>query len=356
MKNLSILALAVITIGMFGCKKLNTIDNSGTIKHPYVLYIGGFFGNLQKTNDATNFETPFANDGSLSFDVIVADTNIIHVRNKIHVANSNKPQYAPITAGNFTTIFNQVANPITDKYVNVTLYDAINKNVYVITKEVAGNKGIVIGQNNGKSFANDLNLNTVNQPYATTITQTKNGDIFVKGENKAPNTDQALYVRKGGILSNTWARVVPSTITANELPKMNGWILGSVDDRLIAVNKYGYDTAMYSDNFGVDWFPLLGLPDSVTTQCVKTCVLNNKLYVGTDSAGLWRLDGTTFVKSNNGLPAAARIFDIVSKRNIYRTDVSKDYYFLATDKGLFISEFNATQWKQVNSNACMAFD
>jgi hypothetical protein len=356
MKNLTILALAVTVIGVFGCKKLNTIDNSGTIKQPYVLYIGGLFGNLQKTNDAENFDTPYLNDGSLSFDVIVADTNIIHVRNKIHVANNNKPNYAPVTMGNFTTISNAVTNPITDKYVNVTLYDAINKNVYVITKEVAANKGIIIGQYNGKSFANDMNVNTVDQPYATTITQTKNGDIFVKGENKLVNTDQALYVRKGGLLTNTWTRVVPSTTAANVLPKLNGWILGSIDNRLIAVNKYGYDTAMYSDNFGADWFPLAGLPDSVTTQCVKTCVLNNKLYVGTDSAGLWRLDGTTFVKSSNGLPATARIFDIVSKRNVYRTDVSKDYYFLATDKGLFISDFNATQWKQVHDKACMAFD
>jgi hypothetical protein len=345
MKNLSILALAVMAFGMFGCKKLNTIDNSSTIKQPYVLYIGGQFGNLQKTNDAENFDTPFFGDGSISYDVIVADTNIIHVRNKIHVANSNKPLYATVTDPNFTVRF---TNTLSGKYVNNTLYDAANKNIYVL---VTTTKGIAVGINNGKTFSDDPNMATANQNAATSITQLANKNIYIR------TIDNRIFVRNGGLLTNIWTEVLK--VNNDTIPFKNTssvWILGSVDNRLVAIHKLGQDTAMYSDNGGVNWFPLAGLPDSVTTQCVKTCVLNNKLYVGTDSAGLWRLDGTTFVKSSNGLPGNARIFDIVSKRNVYRTDVSKDYYFLATDNGLFMSDFNGTQWKQVNNKACMAFD
>jgi hypothetical protein len=345
MKNLTILALAVTVMGVFGCKKLNTIDNSGTIKQPYVLYIGGLLGNLQKTNDAENFDTPFYGDGSYTYDVIVADTNIIHVKSNIHVANTNKPKYAPFTVPNYIVRF---TNTLSEKYVNNTLYDATNKNVYVL---VTGNKGIAVGTQNGKSFADDPNVAIANQLAATSITQLANKNIYIRTLNNK------IFVRNGGLLTNTWSEVLSvNNDTIPYLKKSSVWILGSVDNRLVAVHKLGQDTAMYSDNGGVNWFPLAGLPDSVTTQCVKTCVLNNKLYVGTDSAGLWRLDGTTFVKSSNGLPATARIFDIVSKRNVYRTDVSKDYYFLATDKGLFISDFNATQWKQVHDKACMAFD
>jgi hypothetical protein len=350
MKN-SILAalLIIVAFSFYGCQKINTIDNSGTITEPYSLFIGGIRGHVQKTNDAADFSTTFFDDGSFTEDVIVADTNLISIRKNIHVANTNKPVFSWIKKGTYT---NFLYNTVAGRYVNVNLYDASNKNVYVLT-----GLGIVIGQQSGTNYANDNNL-AVGMPKPITMAQLANNDLFCRDAWFSAG-DSFLYKRIGGLLSNIWVKVIPTTVKANQIPRAGvgaPWIIGGVNNRLVAVNKQLLKDAMYSDDGGVTFFKAPGLPDSVTVQMVKSTKYNNSMFVGTDSAGLWRMVGDKFEFSGNGLPSTLRIFDIVGKRNVYRTGNSKDIYFLATDQGLFMSEYDCKQWKKVNNEACTSFD
>ena len=80
---------------------------------------------------------------------------------------------------------------------------------------------------------------------------------------------------------------------------------------------------------------------------------SDNFYVGIDSGGMYRLDGTNFyfTTTGAGIPWSARVSYVEGKRIIYRTDVVRKYLFAATDLGLYISETGGTDWRLLHNGS-----
>jgi ligand-binding sensor domain-containing protein len=115
------------------------------------------------------------------------------------------------------------------------------------------------------------------------------------------------------------------------------------------IDETGNTQAYWSTNGGNSFAITSGLPAKKRINMAKQLDINGNLYIGTDSAGLYKFSGNTFQRTGLGLPANARIWDITHKRNTYLTGETKDYLFLATDMGLYMSENNDTDWKLVRN-------
>jgi hypothetical protein len=62
---------------------------------------------------------------------------------------------------------------------------------------------------------------------------------------------------------------------------------------------------------------------------------------------VYRLSGTTFVASNSGLHPNPTVYAIVAKENYYKNNVTKQFFYIATDKGIYRSEDLAKSWIKV---------
>jgi hypothetical protein len=347
--NKMFLALACVSTLILGsCDKYNTIDNSATIKTPYSLLTGGTSGELFKSNNDKEFSQLFWSDGSFTHDILVADTNIIHVRNRIYVANGKSFPYSPVLKSNSTLVNDYVSLGLNDlgyKRVNTVLYDDARKHVYVCTKT-----GIELGLNNGATFSADPAKGALN--IATSIVKLDNGNIYAY-DNTVPGSGK-FYERTPNSTLN-----VVNAFTAKTGPSNTGnpiWTLASNVNNLYAFCKFGYSKPKYSTDNGTTWLSTTGFADSTLLFMAKTCKFNGVLYAANEKGGLYKLVGTNFVQINGGLPPGIRIYDIVGKRNVYRTDATKDYYYLATDLGLYKSEDNANNWVKVRDVSCSSLD
>jgi hypothetical protein len=71
------------------------------------------------------------------------------------------------------------------------------------------------------------------------------------------------------------------------------------------------------------------------------------LLVGTDSLGVYSLSGNTFSPINNGLGTTTSVRGIAAKDNVYKNDLVRDYFYIATSTGLYRSQDAGENWERV---------
>jgi hypothetical protein len=173
---------------------------------------------------------------------------------------------------------------------------------------------------------------------SNSVTQLNNARLFML------DISYKIFQNTNGLPTNAFVTCAGAGIPVNVNAE---WALAKHNDRLWLMDETGNNQAHYSDDFAATFKKSNGLPLRKEVRCAKQ--VGADFYVGTDSGGLYKLDpsGINFVRTGLGLPGNARIWDIVAKRNVYTTDQTKDYLYLATDKGLYQSDNNGADWKLV---------
>jgi hypothetical protein len=338
----AIIVCAAAITAFSSCDKYSQIDSSNTIKHPYVVHAGGLLGMVARTNNAQVYDYIFQDDKSYSKGICTYEKNIFHFRNHIYRADGSKPNYAPIKQGNFFTINRVLLNNDNGHCLNPYVVDSIHGDVYVCT-----NSGLVLS---GKKGTDPFIVDPApgSMALTTSIVQLSNGSLYAfncQGTPRFFKRDQPTPITNG---VQAWQTLPdPGALTSgnNEY-----WMLASQGSRLWAVEKRGNVFPHFSNDGGTTWSAVPGLPDSVVITMAKGTNLNKGFFVACDSLGVYRYDqgNNKFEFSSGNLPKYIRVFDITSKRNIYRSDKSKDFYFIATNMGLYMSDNDGYDWNKVN--------
>jgi hypothetical protein len=335
MMRLPVLMLALLALlGLGGCDKYNQVDNSGTVKTPYVLFIGGYAGTLHKTNEALYFNTLFPTDNSCVRQVLVADTNVLYLKRNLYVSKDEGRSFKDcnLNAIDFIDEFYKYFYP------NQMVYDKASKKVYFMSKT-----GIQVSTDLGETFAPETDFdpgNTAPVPGfpPTSITQLDNGKMFVMYDSSIQ------YVKAPG---GSWREILADG--TGDLPWDTTWYFASTHDTLIAIDFFGKYGVLYSTDDGATWATLNGMPKSRKFLFGNEAFGGETFYLGLDSGGLYRLNGTTFNATGAGMPWFSKVSYVEGKRVVYRTDVMRYYLFCATDQGLYISETNGLDWKLIRN-------
>ena len=331
----SILILLVLVVGISSCKKYNQIDNGSTVKTPYSLYIGGYNGTLKKTNDALYFSTLFYTDNSMIRQIVIADSVISCIKQNFYYSKDD---------GKFLQLssnFGKVRKSLSAKdsfynyfIPNLSYYNDNDLTVYLCTES-----GIRYSKDFGKSFTADNNW-AATPDLPRSITRTNNLDLYaMKGDT--------LYERKQSVSPspwNPWTQVV--AVSPNTLPVSNSWYISHSHDSLFAIDFKGTEGVYFSADKGLNWYVGKQLLPN-THEILFGKEVFGKFYIGLDSAGLFSFSGNQFKSIGKGIPWYAKVSDIIGKTVRYRTDAIRNYWFCATDQGLYISETDGTDWKLV---------
>lgn len=340
------LVLTAIVIGaVSGCKKYNEVDNSSTVETPYILYIGGYNGTLHKTNDATYFNANFHTDNSPVRQVIIADTNILYLKQNCYFSKNE---------GLAFQLNNNHTLPYVDLFYKYYLpysmvYDKNNREVFLCTRT-----GLEKSTDLGASFSPETNwdpapplaglnyqippFNTITGEIPLSITQLDNSDLYCLGDSAH------LYQKLAGS-GTKWKQLTPTTPLPNDSAL---WYLSHQGNTLIAIDFIGTYGIYNSTDGGMTWVAYTGVPKSRKLLFGNTpSFSNNTFFVGIDSVGIIKQSGTGFTGTGAGIPLYCKPGMIEGKRNIYRNGYIKNFLFCATDQGLFISYNNGEDWKLI---------
>ncbi len=341
--NVKLISLLVIMccVAVVGCDKYNQVDNLNTAKVPYVLYIGGYDGKLYKTNDALYFNTLFHTDNSPLRHIATADSNLIYVKKNAYVSKNEGKSFEeakPITVATL---------PWVDEFYkyfipNGIVYQNSRKKVFL-----CGGSSLMESTDWGKTFNSVSNWASATTIVPKSITHLSNDDLFIMKDSSTN-----VFRLMPGVSSN-WTQVnavtaLPTDTNSNSRNKA-GWYLAHLVDTLFAVDYIGQSGVYQSKDFGLNWTTTTGLPNAHKILCANTPTGFNNMFVGFDSAGMYKLNGSAFTQVGNGIPWYAKISAIEGKEVIYRTNVSKKYLFCATDVGLFMSENAGVDWRLVRA-------
>ncbi len=328
MKSTKLILIALLTImTISSCEKYNEINNIGSVKTPYVLYIGGLTGTNYVTNDGVYFDRLFPVDNSPVRQIITADSNLLYLKENCYVSDDE---------GKAFNICNDHARPYFDKFNKYFVphqmcYDASEQIVYLCTAT-----GLEKSTDFGKTFTPVTNWGGAGAIIPSTIIELDNNDLYIL-------SDSANISKLTGGTGN-WDAVNQIT----PLPSDTSiWYFSNNKDTVIATDYRGYAGVYYSVDGG-DWKKYNGIVgDGRRILFANQPFGSDNLFIGRDSSGLYRSNGTSFASKSIGIPWYAKVQYVEGKRVIYRTDVAKDYLYCATDVGLFISESNGDDWRKV---------
>lgn len=352
MKNkLLILMIAILAMIQTSCEKYNQIDNSTTVKTPFVLYVGGYQGTLHKMNDLVYFTNLFPTDNSTVRQILVADTMLLYIKeNFYHSKNDGKafqisnlgPDYVIRHLDQFYKYYlpnTAVYHP--DSNIIYLCCDSRGDGLPNLTRQTGlGNLVLKYSTDNGQTFVNETRWQAPDpQIGATSVTRLENGHLFII-------RDSANLYRK--LPGQSWAKI-PQGVTgtpAKPLPTDTTiWYITNRFNTLLAIDYTGQAGVWYSLDEGLTWDKTVGLPKKEILFGKQPFGPGTDFFVGLDSAGVFRLDGNAFVSVSAGIPWYAKVSYMEGKRVVYRTDESRYYLFCATDQGLFISENYGSDWK-----------
>ncbi len=338
MKNYILIIVLGLLVGITSCEKYNQIDNNSTVKVPFILYVGGLNGYIASTNDGFIYNKILHAGNDTCRALMIADTNLVYINKQLYVKT---PKNAPVQKGVDVQYHNE----------NMSLVDAINKRVYVVGRN-GTQDSIIYSIDNGQTWIPDVLWNVNNPPFSgpdaikgrkiQSITQTKNGNLYCM------NLFGKIHKRIG---TGDWSYIQP---IGDSLPTVVGtlkqdFFVGSFNDTLVALDRVGNYGAYRSYDDGASWKFMTGLPVGEILFAKQT-EFNNTFFVGTKGAGLWRLQGNNFVRTDGGMLPNTHIHGITAKRIVYRTDLSKYFYFAATNNGLYRSENDGYDWVKLSSD------
>jgi hypothetical protein len=322
-------------IAFAGCQKYNHIDNGGTVKVPYTLYIGGFHGTMHKTNDGLYYNTLFHTDNAIVRQVMIADSVVCNLKRNFYFSDDDG-KYFELSNNHCIDPIDSFNNYF---YPNNAIYDFTTGNVYLTTR-----LGMEFSTNLGRTFApmNSWAAGT-NLPAATdtmtSLTQLRNGICYAMIDS----TKQ--YKKDPG---GQWSSVTQDGTA--DLPRDNQpaqWYVSHAGDTLFAIDHKGAFGVYYSLDVGTTWTACSGNPKSKRILFGNQAVGNGYFYIGYDSAGLYRLTGTTFAKVGTGIPWYAKVGYVEGKDITYRTGVTKNYLYASTNVGLYWSKDGGLNWELV---------
>ncbi len=327
MKNFFV-PLLILILFVTACKKYNNVNNNATIKTPFTLYMGGYSGTIQRTNDGVYFTTDFSVDQSAVRHLEFADSNVVNIKQNAYYSKNDGEAFNISNAvpRDYINLFYQYFLP------NGLKYDVSSKILYL-----CGKSSLLVSTDYGMTYSNETAWGTGGSIIPSSITELDNGDLFIKRDSVT------LYKKTGG--TGNWNQV--NMLTA--LPTA-AWFLSHSHDTLISVDFEGRDGVRFSTNGGVNWNSYTG----VSNNGKEILFGNNtpetgEFYIGRDSGGLFKLSGTAFVPTGSGIPTYAKVSYVVSKQKVYRTNEIKKYLFCATNMGLYESQTNGQDWSLVRT-------
>jgi len=329
---------ALFAVALQSCQKENGIDNETVVKKPYGLYIGTDMGALLNTNNGIDYKTVFPPDGFKSRALVTSGMNLIWVKGNVHLSEDNGRNFNPTYFQTYS-FYLQVQPYFPWQSV---ILSATNQNrVYLSSIE---GRGVVYSDNNGKTWNVDtLFDHGINNNRVTSFTQLQNGTIFMH------NLFNDSIYRKDN-KDDRWSHANRDSIGLSSIPHL--YYLSHIGNDLLTVDLTGNTGVFRSSNNGVSWTQLTGLPDRLLYTAVAP--FDQTLLVGTDSAGVYRLEGNQFVPSNAGLEDYTVVYAIAGKEDIYKNDVAKRYVYIATNKGLYRSEDYGRNWSLVKEGSFVA--
>lgn len=320
-------ALTATLVGS-GCRKENGIDNNSVIRTPYGVYFSDRNGALYGTNDGKAYKTVFPADGYSARSVLcTSGENILWVKNNLHVSEDNGLNFNPPRVST-----NFINPPAGFRWSSIMLDVPKFGRVYAINSN--SGSGVVSSQDNGVTWANDEPI--FSGVAVQSFTQLKNGNVYA-----IDNTGTLIYEKTAQL--SPW-----SAVTVNTPLPTGSYHLSHINNALVAADVTGGNGIYFSNNGGADWVQYTGMPTNQEIFAVNA-PFEQVLLAGCDSAGIFRLNGNTFVPSNNGLAPFTKVYGIVGKQDMYKNDKIIQYVYIATNNGLFRSEDLGQNWTLVRA-------
>lgn len=325
-------AVVLMAVAFQSCRKYNDINTDTVIVAPYSLYFSDSAGSLINTNDGNIFKpSVFPSDGYPSRAICVAGTNLLWVKGNAHISTNNGVNFNP-------TYLN--VNPAAPNQ-SLILYSSDEDRVYL-----ASTLGVAYSDQKGQvnTWQTDSNFIKVAgvAVLPTSFTELLDNTIIAYD-----NTSNRIFTKANK--TSPWVESKPAPAPAKFLPAPgHRFSLGHYNNTLVAIDLLGSGGAWYSNNKGVSWEQYTGLPTTRPLLSIAS-PFNGVLLVGTDSLGLYALQGssTNFVYSGSGLGINSSVRGITFKENVYENGVAKQYVYVATSQGIYRSQDLGQNWVQV---------
>lgn len=318
--------VALVALVAQGCNKKNGIENETILKKPYSLYAGDAKGSLHLINSSDSGTVIFPNDGFASRALLTTgDSSILFAKQNLFLSSDNGKNFN-LTYFRMNNFYLNVSPFI--PWEQVMIKAAGHNRIYVASIE---GKGIVYSEDNGKKWIVDNGWDPgTGSGNITSFAQLKNGTLF------AHNLfDDSLYRRDNK--DDNWTAVTP----VQALPNSGVFYISHFNNELIATDITGGNGVYHSPD-GASWFAYTGLPNRLLYTTASP--FDQRLFVGTDSMGVYRLEGNNFVTANNGLETNTTVYAMVGKDDIYKNETKRAFIYMATNKGLYRSEDGGQNW------------
>lgn len=325
-----LLLMAAIACTIQSCKKKDDINNDGILKKPFSLYAGAQNGSLYLVNSVDTGSLMFPIDGAAVSALLTTGTNVLMAKQNLFISQNNGRNFS-LAYDKMYSIFQgfPIYVPGQAAMLDAKGYDR----VYLCSIE---GRGIVYSQDNGKTWTPDAGWdNGVSGGGISSLAQTKGGAVF------AHNIFTDSIYRKDNRDDN-WTWVQPG----NGLPSSGGFMLSNYNNVLLAVDVTGINGILYSAD-GANWSPYTGLPNRPIYAA--TAPFDQRLLVGTDSMGIYRLEGSVFVPANNGLETGTTVYGFAGKDDIFKNETRRAFIYAATNKGLYRSQDGGLNWVRVKT-------
>ncbi len=330
-------AIALLALAFQSCKKNQGVDNNNEVQTPYSLYYSDSAGNLLHTNSGDVQDTVvFPADGYPSRALYVLDSNILWIKKGMFYSNNNGTNFNPtyLETGHLPNSYSYNQSMMLHAQDQGRIYICTNDDHGVAYSEESGNPGTWKDDGNW-----DPGITNLGQVTISSLTELDNGTIVGYDilHNRSFKKDNA---------TGTWVETT-NTDTLQQLPDTSSWTIWHVANTVIAIDSTSYNGLYFSDNAGNTWHQTNTM-ELRNTRCFYVAVIFNQVLLGTEK-GVYRLVGSDFVSSNNGVDNNVRVRGFAGKEIVYKTGEVKQYIYMTCTKGLFRSVDQGHNWEKVRS-------
>jgi hypothetical protein len=360
--------LSAVLFGLFSCtKSVSGTDNNQVVETPYSIIFSDTSGAVYKSNDGKTFTNIFVADGTPCRAICSQNGNIFIIKNNLYVSSNNGANFSvgnnfvasvtcPDIFGNVTGLNESMIINIPDWYrTYVVSSDPSGANFFGQSLSISGGVYGSWGDYEAvwDTFPGGIGIYLPIQFIS--YTRLKNGVLCALGLDAPVPADYRNYIYRNFYKIDTpnrdpWMEVTAGAngasrnMSGTPLPGSSFFTLGHYNNRLIAIDGRGQDGAYYSDDTGRTWVQYPGIPTNLPLLSVCSPFDQTSL-IGT-SNGLYQLNNSTgaFQLNNNGLTNGIRVAGIAYKENVFKSGSTKQFVYLATNKGIYQSQDGGNTW------------